>query len=932
MKPPYTTYITRHPSAVAHLNALPQTLGLTAYLAQTHTLAQSYTHAWDLPSLLIKPVQRLLKYPLLLAAIMNDTEPGEAKDMLREARDKVEEVARGVNEGRRRWDVVKNLLDGKHPPPVRLKSMKVLKHRTGSKDGQGQLEELEKVCPTRCLCIYYSCTSQRVHACEVFVQDFAKDIVDWSMSLRDFISQLERWSATFGRVIGLGQSSHGSEALDLFIDIVTSQISPIWISLDTAIQTTLLPKLARLLATTAQPLLLLEHMHALRPQHIQLLEAPVSKTRPPNSLVEASQSYLALEAQLRTELPKYIQILERGFTVCLGQFTEWQARFWKEIRAQWVELWDALSIEGDMTAGAADTVKVWWERWEEIDAAAGRLGITRPKRDRSSRASHASHASQTTGLGPGVGAAAALATAFVAGPVGPASTLSRSPTSPTSPTIPRPRRHSIQSIDLEIDTRLHGGSRGSGSFSPSPMHDAVVASSESYASFGVDSKRERKSRPVAGSPIEARSSLQHDGNGGGDKLPLMRRESERLPFRRRDTTRQKAAAARNQPRDGGRLPVVRVDSERALAMGGGRPEISLPVTARLSAMRSTMSNLKGEEGEWGVGVDGGGNGYGDLGSSLGSAAERTRARISKKTSIDSTASRSSPRVSIHTHTSSESGIGTGSGSGSGVSNHRLSMQSIDVHIGMDVYASPPPPPPPPPLSRTYENELGTLTNGHGSSPTTPSSAASASPSSQNPKQTGSIPVRNTHVDEDLEARGRVLKKPSIRKRFADAFRSPSKRPTGAGAGAGGGTFTVLEHPTLSSPTSPSVPDPALLSPASASASVPEYEQEYGHAYDHAVMQHQLPDTVLYTCAVVHPFVLPPSDGVLPLYRGLSFLAPLQVGDTIAVLSEEGHPRDHSGLPIQPAPEEEEREECLLLGRDEQGGVGWALASFLVILS
>jgi len=144
MTPPYTTYISRHPAAVSHLNSLPQTPTLTVYLSQTHTLAQHYTHAWDLPSLLIKPVQRLLKYPLLLSAIMDDTEAGEAKDKLREARDKVEEVARNVNEGRRRQELVKNLLDGKHPAPIRLKSIKSLKHRKNTKDEQ--LEALEKVC------------------------------------------------------------------------------------------------------------------------------------------------------------------------------------------------------------------------------------------------------------------------------------------------------------------------------------------------------------------------------------------------------------------------------------------------------------------------------------------------------------------------------------------------------------------------------------------------------------------------------------------------------------------------------------------------------------------------------------------------------------------------------------------------------------------
>lgn len=143
MKSLYTSYITRHPSAVSHLNSLSQTPALTTYLAETHNLAQSYTHAWDLPSLLIKPVQRLLKYPLLLSAIIDDTPPGETRDKLCLARDKVEEVARSVNEGRRRIEVVKSLLNDTHPS-IRLKSIKGLKYKVISKNG-GEIDALEKV-------------------------------------------------------------------------------------------------------------------------------------------------------------------------------------------------------------------------------------------------------------------------------------------------------------------------------------------------------------------------------------------------------------------------------------------------------------------------------------------------------------------------------------------------------------------------------------------------------------------------------------------------------------------------------------------------------------------------------------------------------------------------------------------------------------------
>lgn len=80
------------------------------------------------------------------------------------------------------------------------------------------------------------------------------------------------------------------------------------------------------------------------------------------------------------------------------------------------------------------------------------------------------------------------------------------------------------------------------------------------------------------------------------------------------------------------------------------------------------------------------------------------------------------------------------------------------------------------------------------------------------------------------------------------------------------------------------------------------------------------------CTVVYPFLLP--GRTKPVYQGYTFL-PLQAGDTVEVLSEEGHPREHEELPIRP--EDEDVGDCLLLIRDEEGTVGWALASFLAIL-
>ena len=99
MEPMYSIYITKQPAAREHLDSLPKTEALKDYLAHTQALAQSLSHAWDLPSLLIKPVQRLMKYPLLLSAIIDETPTTHPdKENLKKARERMEEVTQGAKQ------------------------------------------------------------------------------------------------------------------------------------------------------------------------------------------------------------------------------------------------------------------------------------------------------------------------------------------------------------------------------------------------------------------------------------------------------------------------------------------------------------------------------------------------------------------------------------------------------------------------------------------------------------------------------------------------------------------------------------------------------------------------------------------------------------------------------------------------------------------
>ncbi|KAI8971021.1 hypothetical protein BD414DRAFT_229297 [Trametes punicea] len=390
LEPLYRTYITKHPTALEHLNSLPQTPALTAYLAQTRTLASTLSHAWDLPSLLIKPVQRLLKYPLLLATIIEETPDAHGdKANLRLAREKMEEVARGVNEGRRRREVVREVLSaGVNGSPLkngdtkakkkglnvgvaasvslgRMKSLRSAAYK--AKEGVEANQEAEQV----------KSMGEMLKVYEEFLQRFAKDTTRWVESTRAVTVALDEWAKSFGRVIWMGSDTR-SEAFDAFLELISDKLLPVCDEAKASLADKVHPDLSSFLHSTHAPLRLLEAMRTLEPLHYGLLNLNISKSRPPPQLLEASQSYVALRAQLFADLPQYLKLLDRGVAICILRFATLQESFYARMRETWAELWDALKVDEEANQGAAETLRVWWGRFADVEIAIQGLNIVRP--------------------------------------------------------------------------------------------------------------------------------------------------------------------------------------------------------------------------------------------------------------------------------------------------------------------------------------------------------------------------------------------------------------------------------------------------------------------------------------------------------------------------------------------------------------------------
>ena len=73
MEKVYFEYLKNHDLATSKLHTLQKSPKVQIWLKECRAYATDLTSAWDLDSLLVKPVQRLLKYPLLLMALQEVT-------------------------------------------------------------------------------------------------------------------------------------------------------------------------------------------------------------------------------------------------------------------------------------------------------------------------------------------------------------------------------------------------------------------------------------------------------------------------------------------------------------------------------------------------------------------------------------------------------------------------------------------------------------------------------------------------------------------------------------------------------------------------------------------------------------------------------------------------------------------------------------------
>ncbi|RPA92071.1 hypothetical protein L873DRAFT_1831232 [Choiromyces venosus 120613-1] len=330
MEKVYGEYCKNHDNAVGRLQKLESNKGVAVWLAECKACAEDLTNAWNLESLLIKPVQRILKYPLLLTQLLECT-PRSHPDFtqLEVAAKEMKFVADRINEMKKRKDMVERIVGRKRAETdIRHGITKGFARRAEKLKQSVGLSEVvvDEV---------YNRLFENYNMHFVQVQVIVRDIEIYTMDIQSHIERFLEFTQTIKEFVDISHTQH-------------PEIEAKWRKFDSAMKemasTYLQEHKLRVRKHSIEPLEMLLKMHE-SPQRIMTKrnKKAVDYARykaikdrgdtPDKKSIELADAYFALNETLIDELPKLFRLTKKLIDVVLLNFVE--------LQGLWMNSWAA---------------------------------------------------------------------------------------------------------------------------------------------------------------------------------------------------------------------------------------------------------------------------------------------------------------------------------------------------------------------------------------------------------------------------------------------------------------------------------------------------------------------------------------------------------------------------------------------------------------
>ncbi|KAL8861105.1 MAG: hypothetical protein Q9178_002618 [Gyalolechia marmorata] len=351
----YADYLKNHDAANHKLAALQKNEKVQIWLKECRAYAHDLTSAWDLDSLLVKPVQRILKYPLLLDQLLEVT-PENHPDFtkLDVASREMKCVTMRINDMKKRADLMEQMTNQRKrkESDVRVGLSKAFGRRTEKLRQQVGLSDMVEDKEYNAVSDKFGSHFFQLQVVMRDVEMYTNDVQIWMNRFSDFIMAIESH-------IDVGQTNYPEleskwrkfrmSTREMSMTALTDHIN--------AVRKNVIEPMTTLLKLHDSPQKLMQKRNKRIIDYARYKGIKDRGDKPDKKTTEQGEQFMAINESLKDELPKLFALTGKLVEACLNNFVQ--------LQLQWHIIWRR------KLGQALDNYKATGPISELIDAFAG---------------------------------------------------------------------------------------------------------------------------------------------------------------------------------------------------------------------------------------------------------------------------------------------------------------------------------------------------------------------------------------------------------------------------------------------------------------------------------------------------------------------------------------------------------------------------------
>ncbi|KAF2013656.1 hypothetical protein BU24DRAFT_464415 [Aaosphaeria arxii CBS 175.79] len=336
----FNTYLLNHEDASALIKQKSKEPPYLGWQMACYNESKGLTNAWDLDSLLVKPVQRVLKYPLLLEELEKVT-PEDHPDFanISSARKEMIAVSTRINQNKHRKETLRAAAqEGKKEKNKGFRGMgfvKALTNKTTDKVKQPSTAE------------GYVDNEYEKHA-----QKFGGHFFQLQIVLKDLDKYHEEMTMSFLQlnIVALGFIQVLESAPPTHTELASAWRQKTMAMLELrnvlledhkkAVRQRIVKPMLELWNLQVRPQKLMEQRKKLLPTYIKYKALIDRGEKADSKLEDIAESFVAVNDALKYELPKMYELTQKCVRSCLGSLIMFQKDWWKNCQKKLLPLLD----------------------------------------------------------------------------------------------------------------------------------------------------------------------------------------------------------------------------------------------------------------------------------------------------------------------------------------------------------------------------------------------------------------------------------------------------------------------------------------------------------------------------------------------------------------------------------------------------------------